>query len=441
MNHKVSVPIIIGWQVGVPSGWGTYGLNLALQLCEKGVEVGLPFLANTINVTAGQQSSIQTALDGHARYARLGKDDLNKRLSSTFLRALGDGLDFLPFLDDWSGKPDIGVVFFESAEFPAENLERAAKLDAVITGSSWNAEILEQAGLRNVFNCPQGIEPTLFHPGPRSRKYGDRYTIFSGGKLEYRKGQDLVVAAFRRFYEKHPEALLVTAWHNPWPEAANSLSASTHIENVPGTGGDGALDISGWLQSEGLPPESFVDLGAMANGETPDVLRDMDAAIFPNRCEGGTNLVAMEAMACGVPSRIQTSKTEKSKKTGKTGAFAAHLRHVDAQTGEEVGATDQVSSVAGVGGILAAQAVDPAAGQGPDYQERKRRARRGEDILERLDEVRKGLLVGSVPKDRLGELARLVREKREKGADPLISQLLDEIELRAEVELAKLSRR
>ncbi len=38
-------------------------------------------------------------------------------------------------------------------------------------------------------------------------------------------------------------------------------------------------------------------------------------------------------------------------------------------------------------------------------------------------------------------LARLVREKRERGADPLISQLLDEIELRAEVELAKLARR
>ncbi len=36
----------------------------------------------------------------------------------------------------------------------------------------------------------------------------------------------------------------------------------------------------------------------------PALLRDCDAALFPNRCEGGTNLVAMEAMACGVPSLI-----------------------------------------------------------------------------------------------------------------------------------------
>jgi len=149
--------------------------------------------------------------------------------------------------------------------------------------------------------------------------------------------------------------------------------------------------------------------------------------------------MAMKVGGPSGPSRIQTSKTEKAKKAGKPGEFASHLRHVDAQSGEEIAAADQVSAVAGLGGILAAQAAD-SDGQ-PDYQERKRRARRGDDILERLDEIRKGLLLGTVPKDRLATLARLVREKREKGADPLISQLLDEIELRAEVELAKLSRR
>jgi len=33
----------------------------------------------------------------------------------------------------------------------------------------------------------------------------------------------------------------------------------------------------------------------------PGILRKVDAALFPNRCEGGTNLVAMEALAMGVP--------------------------------------------------------------------------------------------------------------------------------------------
>jgi glycosyltransferase involved in cell wall biosynthesis len=33
----------------------------------------------------------------------------------------------------------------------------------------------------------------------------------------------------------------------------------------------------------------------------PPILREMDAAVFTNRSEGGTNLVAMECMACGIP--------------------------------------------------------------------------------------------------------------------------------------------
>jgi len=143
----------------------------------------------------------------------------------------------------------------------------------------------------------------------------------------------------------------------------------------------------------------------------------------------------------GGPNRVQSRKTKKVEKAGKPGEFAAHLRRLDHHNQEETEATDQVSAVAGLGGILAAQAIDPDTGQAPSYEDRKRRARQGEDILERLEEIRRGLLQGSIPKDRLATLARLVRKKRESGADPLISQLLDEIELRAKIELAKLARR
>lgn len=295
---------MIGWQVGVPSGWGTYGLNLTLQLIGKDVDVGLPFLAQTLNVTPDQDAKLQSALSNHDRFAQLPSQDGGTRLNSPFLRALGDGLDFPPFLDAWSGRPDIGVVFFESARIPEENLSRAAALDAMITGSGWNAKVLRDAGLTNVFNCPQGVDPEIFRPGSKSGRFGDRFCVFSGGKLEYRKGQDLVVTAFKRFHANHPESVLVTAWQNPWPEAAQSLTASPHINQVPKINPEGQLGIVEWLMAEGLPDESIVDLGSLANAEMPPVLWDMDVAVFPNRCEGGTNLVAMEAMACGVPCLI-----------------------------------------------------------------------------------------------------------------------------------------
>ena len=71
----------------------------------------------------------------------------------------------------------------------------------------------------------------------------------------------------------------------------------------------------------------------------------------------------------------------------------------------------------------------------------KQRARdRGMKMLDFLEEIRIGLLMGVIPKDRLEQLAQMVRAKREQIEDPALTAILDEIELRAAVELAKLSR-
>src|SRR5262249_44883073 len=37
------------------------------------------------------------------------------------------------------------------------------------------------------------------------------------------------------------------------------------------------------------------------NYRMPSILREMNVALFPNRAEGGTNMIAMECMACGLP--------------------------------------------------------------------------------------------------------------------------------------------
>jgi hypothetical protein len=71
---------------------------------------------------------------------------------------------------------------------------------------------------------------------------------------------------------------------------------------------------------------------------------------------------------------------------------------------------------------------------------RKRAKERGDMMLEHLDEIRMGLLLGTIPMARLEQLAQLVRAKREQIDDPKLLAILDEIELRAAVELAKLSR-
>jgi len=146
----------------------------------------------------------------------------------------------------------------------------------------------------------QGIDPTHFHTAPKLGVMPDRFLIFSGGKAELRKGQDIVMAAFKIFAKRHPEATLVTAWHSPWPHLARSLD-QTAIAAPVAFDKDGKLDVAAWAAANEIAPEQVIDLGNVPNVSMPPILREMDAAVFTNRSEGGTNLVAMECMACGIP--------------------------------------------------------------------------------------------------------------------------------------------
>ena len=83
-------------------------------------------------------------------------------------------------------------------------------------------------------------------------------------------------------------------------------------------------------------------------------------------------------------------------------------------------------------GLLALQEV-------PDAVARNARARRrGEDLLDRLDELRLALLTGRLSPGRIHALSAMVAAQKEQVTDPGLSQILEEIELRAAVELAKL---
>jgi hypothetical protein len=75
----------------------------------------------------------------------------------------------------------------------------------------------------------------------------------------------------------------------------------------------------------------------------------------------------------------------------------------------------------------------------PDALVGRRRAMlRADILLDRLEDLRLGLLAGVVPRDRLEELARLARAARDNVDDPRLAAILDQIDLRAAVELAKL---
>lgn len=141
------------------------------------------------------------------------------------------------------------------------------------------------------------------------------------------------------------------------------------------------------------------------------------------------------------PASPTTKARAASKASAKGGSeFAQHLNEAIGGV-EEAGVLESPVPVSGVDALLAVQAATDATDDEAKRRARKRLYERGENILNRLDELRHGLLMGHLPKAQLIELAQLVRGKRDQVDDPLLAQVLDEIELRAEVELAKLSQR
>ena len=91
----------------------------------------------------------------------------------------------------------------------------------------------------------------------------------------------------------------------------------------------------------------------------------------------------------------------------------------------------------GIDALLLVQQVDNST----ERESRRRLVRRGEELLDGLEELRHGLLMGEIPSGRMMALAQNVRDRRENCGDPRLAAILDEIELRVEVELAKLSPR
>lgn len=128
------------------------------------------------------------------------------------------------------------------------------------------------------------------------------------------------------------------------------------------------------------------------------------------------------------PIRSSPARPGKAKPAMSGGSFSASLA-------SEAPAASTVASAAPVNpidGILAVQEVNDAT------DGRSRGINRGHGLLDRLDELRHGLLAGTIDRDRLLRLRREIAEKRVALDDSRLSAILDEIDLRAAVELAKL---
>ena len=87
----------------------------------------------------------------------------------------------------------------------------------------------------------------------------------------------------------------------------HGLDRQGYVSGLPRVDPNGRLGIVEWLDKNEVPPTRCFDIGLVPNHLLPEVYAQADVAVFPNRCEGGTNLVAMECMACGIPTVLSAN--------------------------------------------------------------------------------------------------------------------------------------
>jgi len=144
--------------------------------------------------------------------------------------------------------------------------------------------------------------------------------------------------------------------------------------------------------------------------------------------DGGVSQWDLAPMEIKGPGRIETSGIKRKAPAGASagGFTVAEQDDTHAQI------------VAGPGPIAALDSILMLQGLDDSTQGKSKGQAHGEQLLDLLDSVRDGLLAGGIPRATLNKLAAAVTRRHEAFADPKLQDVLDQIELRAHVELAKL---
>ncbi|WP_340647318.1 flagellar assembly protein FliX [Phenylobacterium sp.] len=122
---------------------------------------------------------------------------------------------------------------------------------------------------------------------------------------------------------------------------------------------------------------------------------------------------------------------------------ASKARGADGQgfqlpTAGAASAPAQAARATGLSGVMSVDSILALQEMGGPLERRRRAVRRAGRLLDVLDDLKLGLLAGEMSQSKLDALRSAIRDEREGTEDIRLEGVLDEIETRAAVELAKL---
>ena len=129
---------------------------------------------------------------------------------------------------------------------------------------------------------------------------------------------------------------------------------------------------------------------------------------------------------------IVTSNVNKRRGVSSTGSFADVLASAETGDTSPAPSTSDVMAMSGINNLVALQEISE------EEVRRKKLLQRGNNLLDSLEEIRKRLLIGTLPMQVIQNLTLEIDKQKQIVTDPAIMQIIEDIELRAAVELAKL---
>ena len=110
-----------------------------------------------------------------------------------------------------------------------------------------------------------------------------------------------MLRAVKILQEKYADIWLVNCWYNLWPASTRLMAYSQHIRFRHAENETWQATMQRTYADNGLDPARIVTLDLLPQDKQRDLFAQTHIGVFPNRCEGGTNLVLMEYMACAKP--------------------------------------------------------------------------------------------------------------------------------------------
>ena len=126
--------------------------------------------------------------------------------------------------------------------------------------------------------------------------------------------------------------------------------------------------------------------------------------------------------------KVSPAKKKTSNNSG--GDFSTMIEPNEEPTA--VSSASSVQPLSSIDGLLAAQEINI------EEETKKQQIAHGNHLLDYLEDIRDGLLLGSINVQQVQNLVAEVRKEYGTITDPALQDIIREIEIRAEVEIAKL---